>query len=693
MGEELYPKSKSDAFAMFIERSINLSIRNGYVALITRNIWMFLTRYEQFRSWLLNVATIINMANLGVNAFDTIGGEIVSTTMFSLKNVNDVISNGNYFDLLNGNSEQEKEKILKESIQDPVNHNNYSISISDFLKVPGYSLLYWASKKYLQIFYEFPPLSEFIETREGLTTGDNELFLRQWFEVSKSRTLFSANKIDDTKNHKFRWYPYNKGGEFRRWSGNFEYIVNWENDGFFLKKFIDMGTERVRSHNYNSNYAFKKGFTWSSVSSGDLSVRYIPGHFMFDAAGPMGFVKNNQNTLLFFCLFLNSIVAKAFSDLLSPTMRFMVGQLLKIPTLSFETIKNDFDEFKKLIDIAKLNWDSYEISWDFSELPMIKHVEKNSSLRIAYQYLRNIWHQQVMEMQSLEEKNNFIFINAYGLQDELSPEVTLEEITLTCNPRYRYGGSKTEMELEALLLADTIKEFISYSVGCTFGRYSLDKPGLILANQGETLQDYLNQVPQPRFMPDVDNVLPILEGEWFADDIVSRFREFLKVTFGEVYFDENLSFLENAIGRDIRSYFLRDFYSEHVKMYKKRPIYWLFSSPKGSFNALIYMHRYTPDTVSIVLNQYLIPYREKLAARKSHLQMISQNGNAGSAEKNRALKEINHINAVLLELREYEDEILYPLARERVAIDLDDGVKVNYAKFGKALKYVSGLSE
>ena len=270
-----------------------------------------------------------------------------------------------------------------------------------------------------------------------------------------------------------------------------------------------------------------------------------------------------------------------------------------------------------------------------------------------------------MEMQRLEEKNNHIFIDAYGLQDELTPEVLLNEITLTCNPHYRYGNDKTEEELEALLLADTMREFLSYAVGCMLGRYSLDKPGLILANQGETLADYLKQIPEPTFMPDEDNVIPILDDDWFMDDIVARFRTFLKTTFGEEHYEENLKFIEDAIGKDIRKFFLKDFYTDHIKRYKKRPIYWLFSSPKGSFNALIYMHRYRPDTVSIILNDYLREFRTKLTARKEHLEQVSISASASNAEKSRALKEIEKLKKTIDELQEYENDILYPLGHPK----------------------------
>jgi len=305
-------------------------------------------------------------------------------------------------------------------------------------------------------------------------------------------------------------------------------------------------------------------------------------------------------------------------------------------------------------------------------------------------------------MQRLEGENNRIFIAAYGLQDEFTPDVPLTEITLTCNPHYRYGGKKSEEELERLLKADTMREFISYAVGCMFGRYSLDKPGLILANQGETVEDYLRIVGagdsslpmvarNDRFLPDKDNVIPILDGDWFTDDIVARFGRFLRVTFGDEHYAENLAFIEAALGRDLRSFFVREFYDDHLKRYQRRPIYWLFSSSGGSFNALVYMHRYQPDTVSVVLNDYLREYQAKLAAARSDALHNSIAAGASNREKAAALKEVARLDKVLKELAEYE-AVLLDLARKQVQIDLDDGVKVNYAKFGGALRRVVGLN-
>ena len=296
-------------------------------------------------------------------------------------------------------------------------------------------------------------------------------------------------------------------------------------------------------------------------------------------------------------------------------------------------------------------------------------------------------------MQRLEEENNQIFIDAYGLRDELLPEVPLQEITLTCNPTYRYGGKKTADELETLLLADTMREFLSYAVGCMFGRYSLDTPSLILANQGEGIEEYLAKIPEATFEPDADNIIPVLDCDWFPDDITERFRKFLRVTVGEARFQKNLAFIEDALGKNLQAYFLRDFYADHIKRYKKRPIYWMFSSPKGTFNTLIYMHRYRPDTVSVVLNDYLREYRNKLEAYRKQLEVLSISAEATQGQKAKALKEIEATSRQIEEVVEWEREVLYPLATQRIEIDLDDGVKANYPKFGAALKPIKGLSD
>ena len=380
-------------------------------------------------------------------------------------------------------------------------------------------------------------------------------------------------------------------------------------------------------------------------------------------------------------------------------MNFEVGHIAALPIVTLEKSYIDTIEEKVrgLVGFAKVDWDSYETSWDFTRLPLLLEAYRQPTLEATYRKLRAHWREMTLEMQRLEEENNRIFIDAYGLQDELTPEVPLGEITLTCNPHYRYGGDRSEDELEALLLADTLRELVSYAVGCMFGRYSLDKPGLILANQGESIEDYLKQISEPSFPADDDNVIPMLDGDWFADDITERFKRFLRIAFGKERYEENLAFIEQALNikgkrnYGIRDYFLSEFYNDHVKCYKKRPIYWLFSSPRGSFNALIYMHRYRPDTVSVVLNNYLREFRTKLASRKNHLEAVSISGSSSQGEKTKALKESEKISKMIAEMEEYEREVLYPLATEQVEIDLDDGVRANYPKFGTALKKIQGL--
>lgn len=401
--------------------------------------------------------------------------------------------------------------------------------------------------------------------------------------------------------------------------------------------------------------------------------------------------KNDIHTVLSFA---NTKIVNRLLLALSPTLDFHEGPVGRLPYCNAEGSSRIGT---RCAELAKWDWDSYDTSWDFTSLPLLNPDYRQPTLNATYQKLRTHWQEMTLEMQGLEEENNRIFIEAYGLQDELTPEVPINEITLTCNPHYRYGNDKSEEELEALLLADTMREMVSYAVGCMFGRYALDKPGLILASQGETIEDYLKRVPEPSFPADDDNVIPMLDGDWFTDDISERFRKFLRVAFGEEHYEENLQFVEQALNikgkrnYSIRDYFLGEFYSDHVKRYKKRPIYWLFSSPKGSFNALIYMHRYRPDTVSVVLNDYLREFRTKLTSHKNHLEAVSISASASPGEKAKALKEIENIKKMIAEMEKYEREVLYPLATEQVEIDLDDGVKVNYLKFGEALKKIPGL--
>ncbi|SEQ20260.1 hypothetical protein SAMN05421510_102713 [Nitrosomonas ureae] len=567
------------------------------------------------------------------------------------------------------------------------------------MKISGSPIAYWVSDGMLKTFEEGTPLGDFADVKRGMTTSDNNQFLRFWPEISFDRSCRDAKNDKDAIESQAKWFPYSKGGGYRKWYGFMEFFINWEDSGRDVINFAKTINQSYTRTIVNISYYFLPSIGFSYITSGPFSMRWIPEGFLYDSGGPGVFADEQKRKFILACM--NSSPAMIALKLLNPTLNLQIADVVRLPLPPYEKLKGEnaiIQGVPSLVKISRHDWDSSETSWDFTTLPLLQADYLQPTLKATYQKLRAHWQEMTLEMQRLEEENNRIFIEAYGLQDELTPQVPLSEITLTCNPHYRYGGDKNEEELEALLLADTMRELASYAVGCVFGRYALDKPGLILANQGENFDDYLKQVPEPSFPADADNVIPMLDGDWFTDDIAERFRKFLRVAFGEKHYEDNLKFIEAALGkngkpRDIRDYFLKDFYNDHVKRYKKRPIYWLFSSPKGSFNSLIYMHRYRPDTVSVVLNDYLREFRTKLASHKNHLEAVSISPSASQGEKTKALKEIEKINKMIVEMEEYEREVLYPLATEQMEIDLDDGVKVNYLKLGEALKKIPGLDK
>jgi type II restriction/modification system DNA methylase subunit YeeA len=691
--KENYPDSKSDLFAMFMERTLAMSLAQGMMAMINMQSWMFLSSFEKLRAKLLSNATLLSMAHLGERGFDTIGGAVVSTTAFVIKNTHDLKYKGTYVRLVDGRSEAEKSGMIIEAICNPRCKWLHFAAATDFSQIPGNPIAYWVSELVFKAFSEHTPLGEIASPKIGMRTGDNERFLRLWFEIPESNFRHPSRLSNDNK-----WVPYNKGGEFRRWYGNLEFVVNWEDDGYEIKEatlaaYPQLSWDNLGWKISNEAFYFQEGVTWTDLSSSSFGVRLLPSGMIFDAAGPAIFGPEPELLLAQ----MGCKVSFEILKVLNPTLHFKNYNIAALPTPQTENIASAREITPSLVNRSKRDWNSYETAWDFTNSPLLSSDYHQMSISKCYLKMSQYWSKEVTEMQRLEEENNRIFIEAYGLQDELTPDVPLKEITLTCNPHYRYGANKTEAELEALLLADTMREFISYAVGCMFGRYALEKPGLILANQGETFADYLKHVPEPSFPADDDNVIPMLDGEWFTDDISERFKTFLKLTFGTDNYDENLSFIESALGKKgkplaIRNYFLKEFYTDHVKRYKKRPIYWLFASPKGSFNALIYMHRYRPETVGIVLNDYLRNFKTKLAARLDNETALSIDANADGPAKTKALKEVEKLKKMLVELENWEREVLFPLASEKLAIDLDDGVKHNYPRFGKALKKIPGLS-
>lgn len=680
-----WPNSKSDLFATFIERCLLLAQRGGFVGMVTMQSWMFLSSFKTLRQSILEQYRLTNMAHLGTNAFDTIGGEVVSTTAFIFENRASVSLPGTYLRLVDYPSEAAKESALTLAASDSMHPDRFTVSVKEFLKVPGTPISYWLSDAFRSVFSANPSLADIATTRLGMTTANNSLFTRLWFEISRCRFAPNCGNGDQLRAGIERWVPYNKGGRSRKWYGNMDTVIDWADDGYSIKHYGEESGS-IRSTVPNTGYYFRKCVTWSKVS-GTLAMRFRPEGSIFDVAGACAFADSDEDLTKVLAV-ANSKFAKQALAALSPSVNIEGGQVDDLPIpFNFPEVLLEQNSISRLVEIAKRDWDQYETSRDFVRPALLSDCQLSTS----YSHLRNELQSMVDETLMIENEVNVALIEAFGLTGEVDSVVSKDEITLNANPVYRYGVGKSDDAVEVALRRDTISDFISYAVGCMFGRYSLNEPGLVLADQGGTLQDYLARVPTPTFLPDADNVIPIVDGDWFEDDIVTRFRQFLRVAFGEEHFEENLRFVTESLGvKDLRDYFVKSFYKDHVQRYKKRPIYWLFSSPKGSFNALIYLHRYTPATVSTVLNEYLREFKAKLEATLGQQDRLAAGGGT-PRQQAAAQKEADRIRKMLLELNEYEHDVLYPLASQQIEIDLDDGVKVNYPKLGAALKKIPGL--
>lgn len=670
-----YPETKSDLFATFILRCLGLCNDNGLTGYMTPFVWMFISSYEKLRGEIIAKHFINNLIQLEYSGFD---GATVPICTFTLRKQNLDNAKGNYIRLSDFKGSQNQAPKTLEAIQKSDCGWFYTKLQNDFNKVPKYGLAYWLKEKELNLYEQKNLLSAFTHPAKGIDTSENLFFLRLWNEVAYSDADFHLASG--------KWVPYNKGGEYRKWYGNREYLVRWNMGEELLNR---MTWKKKKPTLRNKGKWFKEGFTWTTISSGGFSARYCEKGALFDNGGCTLFASEN---LLLFGAFLNSKVASRYLEFLSPTLNFQPGGTGALP-IAKNFFKGNVDNFQieSIIQLVKQEWNSRETSWDFKKNELIRI--KGQDLEEAYESYCQYWQNKFFELHKNEEELNRQFIDIYGLQDELTPNVPLEDITIL---KEETSIKNNQLVFDA---KEVMQQFISYAVGCMFGRYSLDKPGLILANQGETLQDYLQKIQNSNnkfqtlddltYIPDDDNVIPILDNEWFEDDIVNRFYAFLKATFGKPHFDKNLAFVEDCVG-DIRKYFLKTFYNDHWKRYKKRPIYWLFSSPSGAFNALIYMHRYTPDTLNTMLNGYLKEYQEKLKAQDTQLEHVKNVGT--DREKVTAEKEQARINKMLIELQEYDRE-LFKIATERIAIDLDDGVLVNYNKFGNVIKEVKGLND
>ncbi|MET4613352.1 hypothetical protein ABIC28_004353 [Rhodococcus sp. PvR044] len=696
-----FPNSKSDLFAMFVERCLDLLPKGGYSGLMTPFVWMFISSYEALRHRVIRDEAISTLVQLEYSGFD---GATVPVCAYVLHRgrsdqigafirlsdfVGHAIQGSKTLEII----QADRLRRAGEKSTDMHRHL-YRISTSEFAEVPGTPIAYWLSDAMRAAFAKGRSLKAFANPKVGLQTGDNNRFLRSWWEVSACRSAFNCSDRDDAIESGARWFPYNKGGYFRRWWGNQERVVNWKNDG------AELYALRPKSVVRSPQTYFLPSVSWSDITSGDPAFRAFPSGFIHDVKGMSVFGSRVKRELLLSVL--NSSTSTALLKVLSPTLNTQIGQVALMPIEDFVAPTVIVDA---AVATAKDDWDDFETSWGFAapSLPLnTADTETSLTQRISFWSARKKVISQ--EQQTRERENNRIVAEVYGLQGEVPIDVPLHRVSLARNVEFRYGPNRSAAEYEALERADLAAELISYAVGCMFGRYSLDEPGLILADQGATLQDYLDKVStgstaggtgsasEVTFMPDADNVIPFVDDGWFEDDIVERFRKFLKVAFGLERFEENLRFVEESLGvKTLRDYFITKsgrsrFYDDHVKRYKKRPIYWMFSSPKGSFNALIYLHRYTPSTVSTVLNEYLREYENKLQKALERAEVAAAGGSSAKDQK-----EADRLRKVLAELRDYEHDVLYPLATQQVQIDLDDGVRVNYPKFYPAVKKIAGL--
>lgn len=651
-----YPQSKSDLFAMFIDRW-NTSIKsNGYNAMVTMQSWMFLSSFEKMRSNIINNYTIVNMMHMENMVLGIAFGTVV--TIFRNKidfNYRATYHFIHYKDIQNDRLKQKT----------PIMNERYNIqSQNNFQKIPGMPIAYWASDALIKDFEIGEPISNYVTPKQGLATADNNRFLRLWWEVNFNKIKFDATSLEDAKVSRKKWFPYNKGGSFRRWYGNYDYIVNWENDGEEIRNFCD-SKGKVRSRPQNTNYYFKESITWSDVTSGDFSIRYREYGSIFDSTGHSAFSKNKSDKLYLLGL-LNSPVSNYIFKILNPTIHMHIGYFSLLPTF---IDKSNQDRIVDLVDqaisISKDDWIDVEQGWHtFISSPLLCGKNKLSdAMKIRNKYLEN----RIISLNKIESEINTHFLSLYDMEEELGMD---------------RKKAKTKDQLKNLDNEREIKNFISYSIGVMFGRYSLDEEGLIYAGGQWDDSRYTS------FKPDKDNVLLITDDEYFKDsqiDIVNRFIEFVEVTFGSDTLEENLQFIADTLGGKgksrevIRRYFVKDFYKDHLKTYSNRPIYWQLDSGKqNGFKALMYLHRYTPDQLGKVRTEYL---HELQKAYDNRIEWREQQIAASDNQKdiNKWLKDMTKIQKQLKELRDY-DEKLGHLALNRIELDLDDGVIVNYDK-------------
>ena len=662
-----FPNSKADMSTVFMELCQHRCKHNGMYAMINIPVWMTQSSFSTLRRNLLGSATFVNMLHLGRGVF----GSDFGTTAFVVRNELEKDYTATYRRLFEGLTQVDSIDVKENWFFEGKGIYHAKQHLYD--KIDGLPIAYWVTKGQVAAF-DFPALNTLAEPRQGFATGDNERFLRFWQEVDFSHACFSCKNRDEAKQSEKRWFPCNKGGAFRRWYGNNERFVNWENDG---AEMIDFSGSVIR----NPSYYFRQGMTWSTATMSKLSMRYSPVGFLFESKGSVCFPIDDRN-LSYLLALLNTKIVEKLLLVLAPTVDYHEGPLGRIPVI---VSKEHFADVSRLseqcVSLARYDWDSFETSWDFQRHPLLQHAgfspqmvakeEANgylttNGIEYAYRHWEQACNDRFNQLKANEEELNRIFIDIYGLQDELTPEVEDKDVTVR----------KAD-------LGRDIRSFISYAIGCMFGRYSLDENGLVYAGGEWDASKYAS------FLPDKDNIIPICDDEYFEDDIVGLFVKFVKTVYGAGTLDENLKFIADALGgkgqpKDvIRNYFLNDFYSDHCKIYQKRPIYWLFDSgKKNGFKALIYMHRYQPDTIARIRTDYV--HEQQARYRTAIADLEQRIANASTGERVKLNKKLTTLQAQDAEIRTYEEKI-HHLADQMISIDLDDGVKKNYEIFQDVL--------
>ena len=644
-----YPDSKSDLFSCFIEHGNGIIKRNRFNCMITMQSWMFLSSFEKMRAKALQTKTITNLMHME----NMVMGIAFGTAVTIFRNNAVKGYKGTYNQIKLQDIENDTPK------QFPIQGNRFAqVSTDNFSKIPGSPVAYWVSKAVLDVYSRAKLLGNIASPRTGMTTGDNNRFLRLWFEIEIPKAKFDAKDADDARTSGKKWFPYCKGGGYMRWYGYNEYLVNWENDGFEIKNNIKPNGLKAASVRSESLY-FKKLITWSAVTSGSFSCRLCEGGSLFDSGGSSIDVHGET---LYILAILNSVIGQFYLDISNATINYQPGDIAGIPVV-FPEGNEPTQRIEECVDIARKDWDSFETSWDFQHHPLLRKVP---TIAEAFTQWQTECDGRFNQLQANEEELNRIFIDIYGLQDELTPEVEDKDVTVR----------KAD-------LGRDIRSFISYAVGCMFGRYSLDEDGLVYAGGEWDASKYVS------FAADKDNIIPICDDEYFEDDIVGLFVEFVKTVYGADVLDENLKFIADALGGKgqpkevIRNYFLNDFYKDHCKIYQKRPIYWLFDSgKKNGFKALIYMHRYQPDTIARIRTDYV--HEQQARYRTAIADLEQRIANVSAGERVKLNKKLTTLQAQDTEIRTYEEKI-HHLADQMISIDLDDGVKKNYAIFQDVL--------